>query len=564
MILTYHFVAKDKSQVKDENFIHLSDFIRQMNELTNYIVVDFDNYNENNSRHVVITFDDGSRSVLQALPILKRHKYKFSVFVVADWIGKDGFLNYDDLKKIVKGGGNLQWHTKTHRNLTSLSDDELISELIVPEDIRKLDPDGFKVVAYPFWAYNEQVVNICRKMGFQKCRSGNGFKGLLPQNAPSVYCLDSIKMKGNTKMNEKIVKYIELVVPTWPCNFRCHYCYVGQHCDDKQRAYVEKFDCSPENLKEYLSMAVVGGGKAIVNFCAHGETLILPQNIAYIKAVLEAGHFVMVVSNMTQTKAINELLSLPKEYLERLFFKCSFHYLELKRLNLLEIFTSNVNNSWNAGASITVEITPSDELEPYIEEIKEYSLQNFGALPHITVPRDENNGYNALTKHSKEHYKEIWGVFNSELFNFKMDIWGKKNKNFCYAGVWGYSINLANGDIFRCSSCGKIGNLFQDKKLPANPAGKKCPFPHCYNGHFWDIFGMIPDNCTPSYAEMRNRIKTDGTSWLYPRMMSAFNSKALDYNNRFSKIKEFMWRKPRNIRRKHTHTLWWHIKNMKF
>lgn len=562
MILTYHFIVKRKSQVKDENFISLSDFTKQMDELKNYDIVDFNNYDENNPKHIVITFDDGSDSIMSVLPILKKYKYKFSIFIVGDWIGKKGFLNYDDLRKIVKLGGNLQWHTKTHKNLTTISDNDLISELTIDKNIKKLDPNGFQVLAYPFWAYNERIINFCKKMGFKKCRSGNNFKTNLSEinNNNNKYYLDSIKMKGDTKLSEKIVKYIELVVPTYPCNFRCHYCYVGQHCNDKQRAHVEKFECKPEELKNYLSINNIGG-KAIVNFCAHGETLILPQNIPYIKSILEAGHFVMVVSNMTQTKAINELLSLPKEYLERLFFKCSFHYLELKRLNLLEVFTSNVNNAWNQGASITVEITPSDELEPYIEEIKEYSLKNFGALPHITVPRDENNGYNALTKHSKEHYKEIWGCFDSELFNFKMSIWGKKNKDFCYAGVWGYSINMANGNIFRCSSCGYIGNLFKDKKLPVNPAGKKCPFPHCYNGHFWDTFGMIPNHRTPTYTDIRNRIKTDGTSWLHPRMISAFNSKTLDNNKRFSKIKEFILKRPR---KKHAHTLWWHIKNMKF
>jgi len=573
MILVYHHIATNEAQLKDENFVLLTDFIRQMNEIKNYDVVDFDSYDEKASNQIVITFDDGSKSILHALPILKKHKYKFSVFVVGDWIGKPGFLNYDDLRKIVKSGGNLQWHTKSHQNLTSLDGDALVSELTIPQTIKNLDPNGFKVLAYPFWAYNENVINTCKSMGFYKCRSGNNYLTLpyltlpyltlpypLLQETASTYCLNSIKMKGNSTMSEKIVKYIELVVPTWPCNFRCHYCYVGQHCSDKERSYVEEFQESPEAIAKLLAPDSIGG-KAIVNFCAHGETLILPQNLEYIKAILEAGHFVMVVTNMTQTKAINKLLDLPKEHLERLFFKCSFHYLELKRLNLLETFTSNVNKAWNAGASITVEITPSDELEPYIPEIKEYSLANFGALPHITVPRDENNGYNALTKHSKKEYQEIWGTFDSDLFNFKMNIWGKKNKHFCYAGMWGYSINMANGNIFRCSSCGKIGNLFTDKKLPVNPAGIKCPFPHCYNGHFWQIFGMVADNKTPTFTDMRNRIRTDGTSWLHPRMMSAFNSKAIDNNKRFSKIKEFILRHPR---RKHTHTLWWHLKNMKF
>jgi len=299
------------------------------------------------------------------------------------------------------------------------------------------------------------------------------------------------------------------------------------------------------------------GGAAIVNFCAHGETLILPQNLEYIKAILGAGHFVMIVSNMTPAGAIGELLKLPPEQLERLFFKCSFHWLELKRLNLLQAFADNVNRAWKAGASITVEITPSDELEPEIPEIKKFSLEHFGALPHITVARDENRGYEILTKHTKAEYEKIWGQFDSPLFDFKMSIWGKKIRDFCYAGDWSYSINMATGDIFRCSSCGNIGNLFPYRyeggvgirRFPRYPAAKRCPFPHCYNGHFWATFGMLPDVKALTYAETRDRIRKDGTHWVYPRMLAAFRSKAETNNRRHCKIRE--WLMCRLPRRKH-------------
>ncbi|MDR3177623.1 MAG: radical SAM protein [Campylobacteraceae bacterium] len=363
-------------------------------------------------------------------------------------------------------------------------------------------------------------------------------------------------------MKDKIVKYIELIVPIWPCNFRCHYCYVGHHCTNEQRKQIDKFQYSPEEIADALSIKRIGG-VAIVNFCANGETLILPKNLGYIKAILGVGHFVMIVSNMTRTNAINDLLKLPKEQIERLFFKCSFHWLELKRLNLLETFTNNVNNAWKAGASITVEITPSDELETEITEIKKYSMEHFGALPHITVPRDEINDYKILTKHSYEKYKKIWGQFDSALFDFKISIWGKKVHDFCYAGNWAYSINMATGDIFRCSSCGKIGNLFSScnkKRLPRNPTAAKCPFLHCYNGHFWETFGVVPNIKTLTFADIRDRTRTDETHWLYPRMMLAFQSKATDNNRRYTKIKEW-WL---NRKRKKHHSLWWHIRHLKF
>lgn len=563
MILVFHHLTRDVQPPSDENILPVKDFARQMRELRKYRVVNFNQYDATDPTQAIITFDDGGKSVLYALPILQSLRYPFHVFIVGDWIGKPGYMDEEDLRKCIRAGGRLQWHTYSHVDLTKMDEQALSIELRVPPEIRKLDGKGFSVLAYPFGAYSRRVQEVAREQGFLFARTCNLTKS--SANICPNLELEAKKMKANSSLSDEIVKYIELVVPTWPCNFRCHYCYVGQKCSDEQRSHIDEFKYSPEQVAEKLSVSSLGG-RAIINICANGETLILPRNIEYIKSMLAAGHFVMVVSNMTPTKQINQLLSLPSEFRSRLFFKCSFHYLELKRLNLLGVFTDNVNNAWKAGASITVEITPSDELEPYIDEIKSYSLQHFGALPHITVPRDENNGYEALTKHSKSEYSKIWGdAFHSALFDFKMSIWGVKNKQFCYAGAWGYSINLACGDVFRCSTCGMIGNMFDapplSDPLPIDPVGRDCPFPHCYNGHFWEIFGMIPDKNCPTFAEMRNRVRADNTQWVYPRMLSAFSSKAYYTNSRLSLFQEMFYRKKK---KKRHHSLWWHIKNRKF
>ncbi|MDR0666889.1 MAG: polysaccharide deacetylase family protein [Campylobacteraceae bacterium] len=535
MILTYHHIGGKKG----ENWVSVKSFAQQMAELRDRKVVYLSEYDPNDKSHAVITFDDGAADIINALPILKKHGYVFEIFIVGDWFGTNGYIGAQDTPKIIAADGRLQWHTKTHRKLTELDLREIETELSVPEDIKKLDMNGFNALAYPFWVYDDKVLKAAEK-NFSCARSGNGFAG-----GGGRFSLDSIKIKEHTRMKDKIVKYIELAVPTWPCNFRCHYCYVGHHCTNEERGRVDKFRYSPQDFAAALSIERVGG-VAITNFCANGETLILPKNLEYIKAILGAGHFVTVVSNMVRTKAVNDLLELPKEWRERLFFKCSFHWLELKRLNLLETFTDNVNNAWKAGVSISVEITPSDELEPEIEEIKRYSMEHFGALPHITVSRDEIDGYKILTKHTFKEYKKIWGQFDSALFDFKMSIWHKKVHDFCYAGDWAYSINIADGNIFRCSSCGKVGNLFSSRKsLPRSPAASKCPFPHCYNGHVWiGLVGCVPEINSPTYEQMRDRLRTDKTHWLHPRMRSAFQSKAIGNNRRYAKIKErlFMYK----------------------
>mgnify|MGYP000361579968 CR=1 FL=1 len=52
----------------------------------------------------------------------------------------------------------------------------------------------------------------------------------------------------------------------------------------------------------------------------------------------------MVVTNGTMTKRFDEIITWDKALLSHLFIKFSFHYLEMTRLNMLDIFIDNVKN----------------------------------------------------------------------------------------------------------------------------------------------------------------------------------------------------------------------------
>ena len=248
------------------------------------------------------------------------------------------------------------------------------------------------------------------------------------------------------------------------------------------------------------------------------------------------GHFVEIVTNCTITPMLEKFAAWDKELLGQVEFKCSFHYLELKKRNLLELFARNVNKIWEAGASICVEITPSDELIPYIDEIKNFSLKNFGALPQITIARDDRTqGIEILSKLSKEEYYKTWGQFDSPFFDYKTTIFGKRQEEFCYAGMWSGVINLSNGQMWQCY-CGRgLGDVFADpySEFPAYPVGK-CSIAHCYNGHFWLTFGNIAHATNLRYADMRNRLTKDGREWLQPKLKEFYSSQLCDNNRELS------------------------------
>lgn len=229
---------------------------------------------------------------------------------------------------------------------------------------------------------------------------------------------------------------------------------------------------------------------------------------------------------------IDKFLSWDKELLKRLEFKCSFHYLELKKKGLLDRFAENVNKIWNAGASANIEITPSDELIPYINEVKEFSYKHFGALPHLTIARNDKTkeiGY--LTDLSIEEYDKIWGEFDSDFWKFKKSTFGVKQTDFCNAGKWSAVINFANGTMRSCYFSKPFGNFFKDidKPLPELPVGQ-CPIAHCFNSHALLTMGLIPNLYETRYGDIRDRTKLDGTHWLQPELKEFFNKKLIDNN----------------------------------
>ena len=338
---------------------------------------------------------------------------------------------------------------------------------------------------------------------------------------------------------DKLKKFIDVYVPVTSCTLRCDYCYITHNRLFDKGLPTFKYDV--DTLRKGLSKERLGG-VCLINFCGGGETLLPPEMPSYIRAILEEGHYVMVVTNATVDRAFDEIAKFPKELLQRLFFKFSYHYLQLKQRNLMDRFFANIHKVIDAGASFTLEATPSDEWVPYIDEMKERAIAEVGAPCHITVARDERDMVNLpiLTQYSRQEYSKIWSVFDSKLFEYKLSIFGVKRKEFCYAGEWVFSLNMGDGMLYPCY-CSRLGqNILDDvtKPIKFQAIGCNCPEPHCHNGHVWLGFGAIPTLDAPTYAEMRNRICPDGSEWLKPKMKAFMSQKLYENNEQYSFIKK--------------------------
>lgn len=340
---------------------------------------------------------------------------------------------------------------------------------------------------------------------------------------------------------EKIKHFLDCYIPVTTCTLRCHYCYITQH-----RLFEAKpidMPYSAEHVRKAMSKNRLGG-TCLINFCAGGETLITRQVLDYAYALAEEGHYVMIVTNATVSKRFEEVATWPREICNHIFFKFSYHYIELKTRGWLERFFDNIRLVRDAGCSFTVEITPSDELIPLVDECNERCVKEVGAVPHVTIARDERNPEKLpiLTNMSTEDYYKFWGEkFNSSLFDFKKTIYEVPRKEFCYAGRYSAYIHMGTGLMTQCYCSTYSQNIFADVSKPINwiPIGR-CLEHHCYNGHVWIVLGDIPGlaNIIPTYAEERNRICTDGSEWLQPEMKAFMSTRMYDNNEPLSAIEK--------------------------
>lgn len=329
---------------------------------------------------------------------------------------------------------------------------------------------------------------------------------------------------------EKIKHFIDIFVPVYVCNLKCSYCYVSQYneqCEDKKQVSF-KFNYTPEHVKKCLSQERLGG-ICHFNMCGFGETLIPKELVNYVRLILENGHSVMIVTNGILTDRFEKLMEFPQELKNRLGFKFSFHFLELKKRNLMRTFFDNIRLIRKNGCSFSLELTANDEYEPYIDEIKALCLENVGALCHVTIPRNEPaKGIPLLSKHSLEEFYNVWKVFDSAMLDNKKRYWGQKRKEYCLAGEVTALLRLDDGAFSPCYNQRFLyQNIFKNpnKSICWCAVGKTCKIAHCFNDHSFLAFGDIPSLEFCAYSEIRDRVDKDGNHWLSEEMREHLNQK---------------------------------------
>jgi peptidoglycan/xylan/chitin deacetylase (PgdA/CDA1 family) len=123
-------------------------------------------------RSLVITFDDGFESVYtQAFPILKRHEFPATVFVIPgytdgnnDWPGQPSsvphrpLLTWAQIGEMDRAGIEFGAHSYSHPRLDRLSHDEVAHELVSGRDcIQEHLGHAVTLFAYPYGRYDDSI-----------------------------------------------------------------------------------------------------------------------------------------------------------------------------------------------------------------------------------------------------------------------------------------------------------------------------------------------------------------------------------------------------------------------
>ena len=136
-ILTYHSISNEiepDETVTPEEFERQLQYIKEnyrvisLEEAIEYLQTDFGKI----SGSIVITFDDGySDNYYNAYPLLKKHDFPATIFLISDFIKNNGskYLSSSQIHEMKSNDISFGSHTVSHQILTRLTNEEIVREI---------------------------------------------------------------------------------------------------------------------------------------------------------------------------------------------------------------------------------------------------------------------------------------------------------------------------------------------------------------------------------------------------------------------------------------------------
>jgi len=121
------------------------------------------------AKFVVLTFDDGYQDFYTVVyPLLKKYRFKATVYVIADYLGRNNFLTEKEIQEMATSGlVEIGSHTLDHLYL-KLVPSQLARKQIFDSKtkLEEMLHQPIQTFAYPYGAFNLEVMNLVKEASY--------------------------------------------------------------------------------------------------------------------------------------------------------------------------------------------------------------------------------------------------------------------------------------------------------------------------------------------------------------------------------------------------------------
>ncbi|MFX0205354.1 MAG: polysaccharide deacetylase family protein [Candidatus Hodarchaeota archaeon] len=127
--------------------------------------------NKLNHNYILLTFDDGYiENYMYAFPILIRHGFHATFFVITNKIDTPGYMSWKHLDELANNGMEIGSHTLSHRALRTLDRISVLEELRISKSLIEAQLNRqVPFLSFPHGSFNRQILALAKEAGYMGC-----------------------------------------------------------------------------------------------------------------------------------------------------------------------------------------------------------------------------------------------------------------------------------------------------------------------------------------------------------------------------------------------------------
>ena len=200
-ILVLHSIVQDQprewADVKLDRLTELLTTI-QKNHLS---ITRIDHWQETGLGQVALSFDDGHVSDYDiVLPLLQAHDVTATFFITSNFVGREGYLSWTQVKRLHEAGMEIGSHSLSHPYSTTISQEELMIEMQQSKfQIEQKIGAEVRSFAYPYGDYSQSTHQTAIAAGYK----------YICTSKPGLCKTNSVIMERNSIHSNTITQDIE-------------------------------------------------------------------------------------------------------------------------------------------------------------------------------------------------------------------------------------------------------------------------------------------------------------------------------------------------------------------